>query len=131
MEEFAQQIHPDDRERVTAALTNAVAGTAPYDLEFRILRTDEEVRTLRAQGEVIRDEWGEPIRIVGEGVIGILRRTIPENIRLGLAIEPEDTAPLTVKADPTRIRQALMNLATNARDAMLPKGGNCASDLIA
>jgi two-component system cell cycle sensor histidine kinase/response regulator CckA len=66
-----------------------------------------------------------PVDLVSftEGVFSILRRTIPENIRLVLAIEPEEyAAPLTVEADPTRIQQALMNLALNARDAM-PDGG--------
>jgi signal transduction histidine kinase len=54
-----------------------------------------------------------------DDAFGLLRRTIPENIHL----EAEMTArPCTVQADPTRIHQALMNLALNAKDAM-PEGG--------
>lgn len=50
----------------------------------------------------------------------LLERTLPENIRLhGQYGEGE----FTVDADPTRIQQAIMNLAINARDAMLPQGG--------
>ena len=49
----------------------------------------------------------------------LLERTLPEDIRINVAYEQND---LIVSADPTRIQQALMNLATNARDAM-PRGG--------
>ncbi|RLC95922.1 MAG: hypothetical protein DRI77_09295 [Chloroflexi bacterium] len=58
-------------------------------------------------------------------VVDILRRTIPENIHLVLEIGPED---YIIEADPIRIQQALMNLATNGRDAM-PKGGELCFEL--
>ena len=50
---------------------------------------------------------------------GILRRLIPETIRMEV-----DSAegPLWVHADPGQLSQVLVNLATNARDAM-PDGG--------
>jgi len=50
-----------------------------------------------------------------EKAIGILQRTLPESIHLTLEVGPEE---YIVNADPTRIQQVLMNLATNARDAM-------------
>jgi len=49
----------------------------------------------------------------------LLRRTLPENILIHWEIQPGD---YTVLADPTHIQQLIMNLATNARDAM-PNGG--------
>jgi CheY-like chemotaxis protein len=51
--------------------------------------------------------------------VKLLRHTLPENIELHLQM---DHAPLVLDADPTRLRQVLMNLAINARDAM-PTGG--------
>jgi len=52
--------------------------------------------------------------------VKLLERTLPENIGIELAYAKDE---YTVSADPTRMQQAIMNLATNARDAMLPQGG--------
>jgi len=50
--------------------------------------------------------------------VKLLERTLPENIQIRLAYGKED---YTVKADLTRMQQIIMNLALNARDAMLPQ----------
>jgi two-component system cell cycle sensor histidine kinase/response regulator CckA len=68
MEEFASHIHPDDRETVISALDDAITKTTPYDLEFQIVLTDGQIRVLHAQSEVIRDESGKPIKLVGTGL---------------------------------------------------------------
>ena len=49
----------------------------------------------------------------------VLRRTLPEDIRILLEV---GRGQCVVNVDPTRMRQMLVNLATNARDAM-PEGG--------
>lgn len=54
--------------------------------------------------------------------VKLLERTIPENIRIILEIEPNNPKMYTLNADPAQIQQVLTNLAVNARDAM-PNGG--------
>jgi len=63
-------------------------------------------------------------RLVEEATT-LLRRTIPENVRLILEVPSQ---PCAVEADRTRIHQMLVNLAANARDAM-PDGGDLRIDL--
>lgn len=52
--------------------------------------------------------------------VKLLQRTIPENIEITLSHEQQE---YLVSVDLTRIQQAIMNLAVNARDAM-PNGGH-------
>lgn len=61
-----------------------------------------------------------------EEFVQLLRRTLPEYIEIDMA--HEEDANYLVTADPTRLQQALMNLALNARDAM-PKGGRIQIEL--
>jgi signal transduction histidine kinase/ActR/RegA family two-component response regulator len=51
--------------------------------------------------------------------VKLLERTLPEHIQMELTYDEGDHM---VNADPTRVQQAIMNLAVNARDAM-PEGG--------
>jgi two-component system cell cycle sensor histidine kinase/response regulator CckA len=55
-----------------------------------------------------------------ERMHALLGRTLPENIHLHLVCSDKE---IMVSADPTRLQQAIMNLAINARDAM-PGGGH-------
>jgi PAS domain S-box-containing protein len=59
-----QRIYPEDRERVRQTLDRAVADRSSFTLEYRGVRADGRVRTLRSHGEVIVDPAGEPIRLV-------------------------------------------------------------------
>ncbi len=60
----------------------------------------------------------QPRHLIKE-FIKILRDTLPKSINIKFFI-PDN--PWTVSADPTQIHQVLMNLAVNARDAMVQGG---------
>jgi PAS domain S-box-containing protein len=57
-------LHPDDRERVRAALAHALATRTFYSAEYRIVRADG-TRFLHARGQVLSDRNGEPTRFLG------------------------------------------------------------------
>lgn len=64
-EQFLNGVHPEDRERTHQAVMDAVAGRAPYDIEHRVLWPDGTVRVMHELGEVMRDEAGRPLNMIG------------------------------------------------------------------
>ncbi len=64
-EAWLRGIHPDDRARSEKVSKEVLSGKKEYDTEFRILWPDGTVRILKAYGMVIRDESGNPLRMIG------------------------------------------------------------------
>ena len=62
---FRDLVHPDDSAHVLLAARKTLADDAPYDVEFRLLRTDGAVGWLRHSGRAIRDAGGRALRISG------------------------------------------------------------------
>ncbi|MDC8449886.1 MAG: PAS domain S-box protein [Nitrospira sp.] len=62
---FVSAVLPDDHDRVLASIDDALAGKATYDIEFRIVRQDGEIRMIHSCGEVVRDSSGQPLRMFG------------------------------------------------------------------
>jgi PAS domain S-box-containing protein len=61
-------IHPDDRAKVRAATADALAHGGNLHMEFRIVLPDGSERIVLSQGEMLRDEQGRPVRMVGISV---------------------------------------------------------------
>jgi len=64
-EVWSTSLHPDDRERCERQLVQAREGKREFDMEFRIVRPDGEVRHLRASARVGRDAAGNAVRMTG------------------------------------------------------------------
>ena len=62
---WLELIHPDDRPRVAEAAEAAVRGGPRYDVEYRVVRPDGNVRIVHSQGDVTWDEAGKPQRQFG------------------------------------------------------------------
>ena len=98
-------------------------GSGRQDLEEIRRNADRATRLTRQLLAFSRQQVLQP-RVVDLGAVvsgmeTMLRRLIGEHIRLDLSIE-EGLG--RVEADPTQIEQVLLNLAVNARDAMVDGG---------
>ncbi len=80
------------------------------DLVRRLLTVGRKVTA-----RVVRVDLNHEVRLV----VGILERTLPRMIAIGLALSPNLRA---IKGDPGQLEQLLLNLASNARDAMAEGG---------
>jgi PAS domain S-box-containing protein len=64
-ERFLSHIHPDDRERFAIAFARANVDTTPFEMSWRAVRTDGEIRYMHSAGDVESDADGKPIRLLG------------------------------------------------------------------
>jgi PAS domain S-box-containing protein len=62
---FQDLIHPDDRQRTVTAAAEALRGGPRYHVEYRVVRPDDQVCIVHSQGDVMRDESGQPRRMFG------------------------------------------------------------------
>jgi PAS domain S-box-containing protein len=60
---FLKVIHPEDRQKMVDVMSQG--GTNDFELDYRILRPEGEVRWLRTRGFPIRNEAGEVYRLAG------------------------------------------------------------------
>lgn len=65
-EAVRSKVHPDDRERFTAAVQASLARPdGHYENEYRLIHLDGTVAHLYERGRVERDEDGRPLRLIG------------------------------------------------------------------
>jgi PAS domain S-box-containing protein len=79
---FEARLHPEDRERVFAAVEAAVERDADYDIEFRVIWPDGSLHWQVARGKVFRDTGGRPLRMVGIGMDITERKQAEAALRL-------------------------------------------------
>lgn len=69
-------VHPDDRDRVRAAMDASLESGDPVDAQYRIVREDGEERIVRGHGEIVRGQSGEATTAQGT------TRDVTEDVRV-------------------------------------------------
>ncbi|MEI7639707.1 MAG: PAS domain-containing protein, partial [Syntrophus sp. (in: bacteria)] len=65
VEAWEQGLHPDDSSRAVEECQAALRGERDFDTEFRVRHPDGTVVHIKADGLVLRDEKGKPLRMIG------------------------------------------------------------------
>lgn len=64
-EDFVGRLHPEDKEKVLAAITNHLENKTPYDIEYRLQKEDDSYVWIHARGQAIWDKQGSATRMAG------------------------------------------------------------------
>jgi PAS domain S-box-containing protein len=62
---FLARVHPDDLESTRSVVFDAYRNVKPFVYDHRVLRADGSVRMLHTRGDVVADERGKAVRVVG------------------------------------------------------------------
>src|SRR5262249_41788242 len=65
---FEHLIHPNDRERITDLTREMIRTGQPAEGEWRVVWPDGTVHWIAGRGQVLKDESGEPSRMVGVNI---------------------------------------------------------------
>ncbi|MFB6111188.1 MAG: PAS domain S-box protein, partial [Halobacteriaceae archaeon] len=103
---FLEGVHPDDRDRLASAIDSMLedieSGTASerYDFEYRVERSPEDVRWVRASGYPVIEDTDEPLFVgLVEDVterreLRTTYRSVFENVSDGLVIHHPETGEI-------------------------------------
>lgn len=68
MEQFLNSVHPDDRDRVAAAVQALYQTSQDYDIEYRVVWADGSVHWIYARGKSLGDAQRQPHQFIGTAV---------------------------------------------------------------
>ncbi len=78
---FFSLLHPDDKAAVDHAITNHFIHRLPYRVETRLRHKDGSYRWILSRGQAVRDNAGQPMRMVGSITDISDRKQAEENLR--------------------------------------------------
>ncbi len=81
LENFAQLLHTEDRERIIKSVRAALEQGVPYDVEFRVIHPNGETHWVSSTALVLRNDEGKPIRMLGATTDVTARKQAEESLR--------------------------------------------------
>jgi len=117
-----ERIHPEDRPIWSQATAEALRGASRYDLEYRVVRPNGELRIVHSQGDLRRDESGRPRSMFGT-IQDITERKRAEEALREVQTELEHANRVTTMGQLTasiahEVNQPIAAAVTNAEAAL-------------
>lgn len=99
-ETFINLVHPEDRELVSNAIMHSIQDGANYDIEFRLVLPNSNIRWAASKGQVFYDQTGKAVRMIGVDMDISDRKQAEQKIR-------EQAALLDIATDAIVVRNLL------------------------
>lgn len=99
---YMSRIHPEDRALVSETIQRAMDSHATYSVQHRIVLDDGGARVVHSLGEVVLDESGRPVRLIGTAQ-DVTERAEAE--RRAFALAREQFSRAAAERDRARLRQ--------------------------
>ncbi len=107
-ENFLAAIHPEDRQKVVDAINYCVKNGTIYEIEHRCLWPDGTVRWMLERGNVIRNDDGTPLKMLGV-VQDITERKLSESDLLRFKNVLDNTLDMIFMFEAETLRFAYLN----------------------
>ncbi len=119
--DFRTMVHEDDQEAFQQAYRRTIDRGDSYTIEFRLRRTDGQVRWLQAKGALVRDGHDAPARMIGITQDVTARREAEEKLRLAATVfnTREPMMITDAKGVILDVNQAFLALFGYSRSAVL------------
>jgi PAS domain S-box-containing protein len=117
-EQWRGSIHKDDVLKVDEAIRSALEGDSKYEVEFRVpQKAATGFRWLAASGRVMRDDAGNPVRMVGAALDITERRGAEEALRNSEKLAATGRLAASIAHEINNPLEAVTNLIFLARSA--------------
>ena len=110
-------VHSDDLPQLDEKLTRAIDLHSEYHVEFRITRTDGQLRCMESTGQIFYNDHGKPARIVGVSTDITDRKRIEDREREMTAEAVAATAKFRAVFEQTPVFAGIMALDGTVIDA--------------
>jgi len=81
LDDYIEKFHLDDRARVVESINAAIYDGKPYNIDYRIIPRPNEIHYVHAEGHIINDKNGKPIKFFGTVQDITQRKQMEEELR--------------------------------------------------
>jgi diguanylate cyclase (GGDEF)-like protein/PAS domain S-box-containing protein len=95
-DDFLNVIHPDDREQVVAAINKCIESDTEYNIDHRVVLPNGHIRWLKEKGDVIRDDSGKAITMLGVTLDITERKNTEDKLHLSSRVFSDTHEGITI-----------------------------------
>ena len=119
--EFDQRVHPDDRATRDQALQKAIRAQGAYEIEYRILLPDGNVKWIGGRARCFLGEDGKPTRLLGVSMDITERKQAEELFQLATEASPSGVVLVDHQGRILLVNAHIEELFGFARDELIGK----------